>query len=55
MFDAYINVIKEHPLLAAGIIAFFILVFIVTEIPRRSEKKKKAQEAVMKAEPKTAN
>jgi hypothetical protein len=55
MFDAYINVVKEHPVLAAGVVIFFIVVFIVTEIPRRMEKKRKAQEAAGRSEAKAEN
>ena len=53
MFDAYISVVKEHPVLAAGIVIFFICVFIITEIPRRAERKRKAQEAATKTEART--
>lgn len=55
MLDAYINPIRAHPVLAGGILVFFICLFIVTEIPRRAERKRKAQEAAMKAEAKTAS
>lgn len=54
MFDAYLEVIKAHPVLAAGIVVFFIAVFIVTEIPRRMEKKRKAQESAMSSQAKAA-
>jgi hypothetical protein len=55
MLDAYINPLKAHPVLAGGILVFFICLFIVTEISRRAERKRKAQEAATKTEARTAS